>query len=217
MRKGWGLTIEARWAWIIQELPAFGTILFCFVYFEAWDNPINLIFLLIWESHYFQRTFIYPFEFGSASKPYPVLLVLFAVIFNLMNGFINGYFLFHLADYELAWIKDPRFLIGLIVFVFGYIVNRQADQILIRTKKESEGRYGVPRGGMFNYVSSAHYFGEWIEWTGWAILTWSLPGLAFSFFTFANLAPRAAAHHKWYKSKFPDYPKKRKAFIPFIW
>ena len=36
-------------------------------------------------------------------------------------------------------------------------------------------------------------------------------------FTFANLAPRAWSHHKWYRKKFPDYPKQRRAVIPFIW
>ena len=55
-----------------------------------------------------------------------------------------------------------------------------------------------------------------LEWTGFAIAAWSLPGLAFAVFTFANLAPRAFANHKWYKEKFPDYPEERKALLPFI-
>jgi hypothetical protein len=56
-----------------------------------------------------------------------------------------------------------------------------------------------------------------IEWIGWAILTWSLPGFAFAVFTIANLAPRAIASHRWYLKTFSDYPKKRKAIIPFIY
>ena len=32
----------------------------------------------------------------------------------------------------------------------------------------------------------------------------------------ANLFPRALSHHKWYKEKFSDYPKNRKAIIPGI-
>jgi len=47
-------------------------------------------------------------------------------------------------------------------------------------------------------------------------MTWSLPGLAFFVFTFANLFPRAIRAHKWYRAKFPDYPKDRKAVVPFI-
>ena len=53
-----------------------------------------------------------------------------------------------------------------------------------------------------------------LEWIGGAVMTWSLSGLAFALYTFANLAPRALAHHRWYREKFPDYPKDRRAVIP---
>ena len=55
-----------------------------------------------------------------------------------------------------------------------------------------------------------------MEWTGWAIATWSLAGLVFPIWTFANLAPRAIKNHKWYKETFEDYPANRKALIPGI-
>ncbi len=51
-------------------------------------------------------------------------------------------------------------------------------------------------GGMFEYVSGANYFGEIIEWTGYALAAWSLPTLSFAIFTVSNLAPRAVSHHK---------------------
>ena len=40
--------------------------------------------------------------------------------------------------------------------------------------------------------------------------------VAFAFFTFANLAPRAHQHHAWYKQKFDDYPSHRRAVLPFV-
>jgi hypothetical protein len=48
------------------------------------------------------------------------------------------------------------------------------------------------------------------------ILTWSISGVVFLIWVIANLFPRAIAHHKWYKDKFDDYPKNRKAVIPGI-
>jgi hypothetical protein len=55
-----------------------------------------------------------------------------------------------------------------------------------------------------------------LEWAGFAVLTWSLPASAFAVWTVSNVLPRSLAHHKWYKSHFPDYPKNRKAVIPYI-
>jgi 3-oxo-5-alpha-steroid 4-dehydrogenase 1 len=81
-----------------------------------------------------------------------------------------------------------------------------------------ETAYKIPRGGMFEYVSGANFFGEILEWTGFALASWSLVAFAFAFFTFSNTGPRGVNHHKWYQKKFSDdYPKTRKGVIPFIW
>lgn len=36
--------------------------------------------------------------------------------------------------------------------------------------------YKIPYGGMFEYVSCANFFGEIVEWVGFAMASWSLPG-----------------------------------------
>lgn len=78
--------------------------------------------------------------------------------------------------------------------------------------------YKIPHGGMFNFVSAGNYASEIMEWSGYAVGSGAaLPALAFAFFTFCNLAPRGWHHHHWYQSKFEDYPRSRKAVIPFIW
>ena len=40
---------------------------------------------------------------------------------------------------------------------------------------------------MHKYISAPNYFGEIVEWIGWAILTWSISGLVFALWTIANL------------------------------
>lgn len=77
--------------------------------------------------------------------------------------------------------------------------------------------YKIPRGGLFELVSAANYFGEIVEWSGWALASASLPAAAFALFTFANLAPRGWRHHVWYRQRFPRYPRHRRAVIPFLW
>lgn len=71
-------------------------------------------------------------------------------------------------------------------------------------------------GGLFEYISAANYFGEVVEWCGYALASWSIQGWAFAVFTFCVLFTRAQQHHKWYHEKFEDYPKFRKIMIPFL-
>ena len=84
-----------------------------------------------------------------------------------------------------------------------------------RARSLGEG-YQIPRGWLYRYISCPNYFGEIVEWIGWAVATWSLAGASFAAFTIANLAPRAVANHRWYHDKFDDYPPERKALVPFV-
>eukprot|EP00252_Welwitschia_mirabilis_P004240 TRINITY_DN14515_c0_g1_i2.p1 TRINITY_DN14515_c0_g1~~TRINITY_DN14515_c0_g1_i2.p1 ORF type:complete len:107 (+),score=1.10 TRINITY_DN14515_c0_g1_i2:167-487(+) len=103
-------------------------------------------------------------------------------------------------------------------------INIWADSVLLSLRKDKRSdtlkkgqRYQIPKGGLFEFVSCPNYFGEIVEWLGWAILTWSRAGLGFFVYTVANLGPRAAAHHDWYREKFGSaYPKSRKILIPFL-
>ena len=72
---------------------------------------------------------------------------------------------------------------------------------------------------MFRYVSSANYFGEVLEWTGFAVASWSTAGLLFVWWTFANLAPRSASLYRRYEKEFgAEFTSLgRKRIIPFIY
>ena len=86
----------------------------------------------------------------------------------------------------------------------------------MKLSKNSHGNYQIPQGGLYKYITSPNYLGEIIEWLGWAILTWSISGVVFFFWTIFNLLPRAISHHRWYKQNFEDYPADRKIIIPKI-
>jgi steroid 5-alpha reductase family enzyme len=167
--------------------------------------------------HYLNRTLIFPFRLHTKGKKIPVTIVLMAFCFNLMNGYINGYYLGSLSEqYALSWLYDPRFIAGFLMFCSGLAINWQADNILIHLRKPGETGYKIPYGGFFRYISCPNHFSEIIEWSGFALMTWSLPGLAFAIWTLVNLMPRALHHHKWYRATFADYPADRKALIPFV-
>jgi steroid 5-alpha reductase family enzyme len=215
LRKGWGLTIKTKWAWLIMEFLS-PTLITLFFIFSDKKNIVLIIFLTVWLLHYVHRTFYYPFRQSGKDKPYPVILVVMAMVFNFFNGFVNGYGVFYLIDYPVLWLLSWQFIVGIILFITGYIINKTSDEKLRMLRSQNGLDYVIPQGWLFKYISSPHYFGELMEWAGWAMMTWSVSGLAFFIFTFANLFPRAISSHKWYKEHFPGYPVKRKAIIPFI-
>jgi hypothetical protein len=215
VRKGWGASLKSKFAWMIMEFPSPAIMLFFFITSENKSFP-QIFFIIAWLLHYLHRTFVYPFIKSGRNKPFPVILVLMAFLFNILNGTVNGYGVFHLADYEVSWLVSWQFISGILLFATGFYINKSADRMLKRLRKGPNQEYQLPQGWLFNYISCPHYFGEIIEWLGWAVMTFSVSGFAFFVFTFANLFPRAISSHNWYKQNFPDYPAGRKAIIPFI-
>ena len=215
-RKGWGPTLSNLAGWILMEIPAPLGMAAWFVLGGRFD-AVSIAFLVVWELHYCQRTFVFPFKMKPGDPPMPLTIALFGFVFNLFNTYVNGRWLFTLADpYPATWLGDPRFLAGVGVFLAGMAINLHSDHVLRNLRKPGETAFKIPYGGMFRYVSAANYLGEFTEWVGWALLTWSVPGAVFAFWTFANLGPRARATHRWYHNTFPEYPKGRKAILPFV-
>jgi len=217
LRKQWGPTIKSSLAWVLMEMPAIVVLSVIFIVNLEKQSLISWVFLLIWLSHYGYRTFLYPFKTNNPNKAFPIMIILFGFIFNLMNGYINGYYLFEMNVVENSnWLFSPKFIFGFLLFILGFVLNKKSEAILKSIKRNDYNDYQIPRGGLFKYVSNPHYLGELLEWAGWAILCWSPAGLAFFIFSFANLFPRAIANHKWYKEHFINYPSTRKAIIPYI-
>lgn len=213
--KKWGPAINPKWGWMIMESPALflPIILACFGKIQI----VTAVMAAIWLIHYIHRTLIYPFLIRSGSKT-PLSIILMSLCFNVMNGFTNGYQLFFLSDYKIEWFYDPRFIAGVLIFFCGIFINISSDHIIRVLRREKGAGYHIADKGLHKFVASPNYFGEVLEWTGWAILTWSAAGLTFMFFTMANLVPRAHKHREWYKKHFGDkYPSSRKRIFPFIY
>ncbi|XP_048842972.1 3-oxo-5-alpha-steroid 4-dehydrogenase 2-like isoform X1 [Brienomyrus brachyistius] len=206
--------VPAKPAWFFQELPSFLVpMLMC------WGTGAKLrlgetLLLCLFCGHYFQRTFVY--SLLTKGRPSPLRIVLSALIFCSVNGFVQSHYLLHCAAYGDAWLTDWRLLLGLIVFSIGMGINVHSDYILRNLRKPGELHYAIPKGGMFEYVSGANFLGEIIEWFGFAVAAWSVPALSFAVFTLCSIGPRAYHHHRFYLKFFSDYPQSRKAVIPFL-
>ena len=209
--KKWGKSIDNKTGWILMELPA---LLTCpLIYFTISEEiNLNVVFIVLWITHYLNRTVIYPLRIKTKGKKIPIAIVASAFFFNMVNGILNGYFL-TLLQFES--ISELYLILGFIIFTIGFYINISSDNLLIKLRTNQKG-YVIPNGKLFNYVSCPNFFGEIIEWLGFAIMTLNPGSLSFLIWTICNLIPRSKAHHKWYKENFENYPKKRKAVIPYL-
>lgn len=221
-----GFNFSPKWGWFLMELPA--TLSFLFFYFQGknWDQTVPLIFLGVWLIHYGNRGFIFPMLMRvakGASSSFSVMVVVMGWLVTAMHGYLNAVFISELSTHLTPeWLTDPRFIIGMCIYVAGYTLNLHSDAIIrnLRSKEEVERGdkvYRIPQGGLFKYVTNPSYFTELMSFTGFAIATWSLGAVFVLLVSAANLIPRAFQIHKWYKEKFGDeYPADRKVLIPFI-
>jgi hypothetical protein len=216
-RKGWGPKLPARVGWIVMESPA--VLAFSYFYFTGahpWDRG-SLALVAVWMTHYVHRTFIFPFRMQAGGRPLPLGIVALAIVFNTFNAFINARWIASEGNYGLAWLVDPRFLVGIAIFITGFVVNIWADSVLFHLRAPGETGYKIPRGGLYEKITCPNYLGELVEWIGFSIAAWSPAGLAFAAYTFANLGPRARSHREWYRARFPEYPRDRAALIPGVY
>lgn len=215
LRPGWGPTLGARLAWVLMEAPA--CLAFLGLYFLGPNRfeLVPLVLLVLWQAHYVQRTFIYPFLMRPGNRM-PLAVAAMGFAFNLLNAYINALWVSRYGEYTTAWLTDWRFLTGAVLFIAGFVLNRGADKTLRGLRSPGETGYKIPHGGAYRWVSCPNYLGEIVEWFGWALATWSPAGLAYAVYAAANLGPRAIANHRWYREQFPDYPEDRRALVPYL-
>ena len=211
----WGPLIDNHWAWFWMEVPALLTFPLLAMFGPKEKDLLSWILIALWTIHYTNRVLIYPFRLRTKGKKMPLLIALSAIFFNLMNGFVNGYYI-GFVKIESGNISNILPVLGILIFLIGFIINNIADSKLIDLRKNGNG-YQIPRGWLFEFISCPNHFGEMIEWIGFAVCAWNLPALSFAVWTFCNLAPRSKNHHSWYHAFFEEYPKNRKRLIPFLW
>lgn len=226
----WGKSINNKVAWVLMEFPIFLAMIILWWLSPYRFSTVPLIFFLIFEMHYLQRSLIFPFLMKGKSKM-PLGIMFMGIAFNVLNAMMQGWWIFYesfkvqyqvrgIGYGDIAWLTTPQFIIGVIIFLLGFIINLNSDYVIrhLRTDPNDTKHY-LPRKGMFRYVTSANYFGELLEWLGFAIFTWSLSGFVFFIWTFANLVPRANAIYHKYQNEFGDEMKQLnlKRVFPYIY
>ncbi|MGN0280995.1 MAG: DUF1295 domain-containing protein [Prevotella sp.] len=218
--KAWGLSISNKAAWVLMEAPVFFVMLWLWADSGFTMAMPQLLCLLLFLLHYFQRSFVFPFLMKGKSRM-PIAIMLMGVGFNVINGVLQGggLFSFPPATYAegTAYLLRPNAIVGVVVFFAGMAINMHSDHVIRHLRKPGDTAHYLPQKGFYHYVTSANYFGELVEWTGFAILAATPAAWLFVIWTFANLVPRAAAIHRHYRKEFGTAVGNRKRIIPFIY
>ncbi|CAI2174492.1 20717_t:CDS:2 [Funneliformis geosporum] len=140
------------------------------------------------------------------------------------NVFKNSFHYHALSGVNLAyWVYGPWNATGSLdgkredwliwtcvgIFVWAQISNFYTHIILRNLRPPGTRVRRIPYGYGFNLVSCPNYLFETIVWLSVCILTKSFAG-------FTQMYLWAVKKHKSYRKEFKDYPKNRKAMIPFI-
>ena len=219
--KKWGFSFNNKTAWTLMECPTLIVMFYLLCTLDYEHRPVRVLLASFFILHYIQRTLIFPALLKGKSKM-PILIVLMGMLFNTVNTLLIGLWIFYFSPAEMysrAWLSDPRFIAGSVLFFAGMFINISSDAYIRSLRKNGSSKHYYPSRGMYRYITSANYFGELVEWLGFAVLTWSSAGFLFVFWTACNLVPRSDTIYKKYAETFPDEVShyKPKRIIPFLY
>lgn len=182
------------------------------------DNVVHVA-AVCWSIHYAKRLLetLFVHRFSHATMP-------------LRNLFKNCSYYWLFAMYVAYHVNHPlftppsqlQFLIGLAIFALCELGNLSIHLALrnLRPAGTTVRKIPVPDGNpftlLFNFVSCPNYTYEIYSWIGFTIMTSCLPAGLFTLAGAYQMAVWALGKHKAYKKEFSQYPKCRKAIIPFI-
>jgi len=114
-------------------------------------------------------------------------------------------------------------IFGIAIFVWSSAMQFRSHAILSSLRKDNRGRvvtyqHSIPRGDWFELVSCPHYFAEILIYLSLSVVlsgkstTWWMVCC----FVVTNQIIVGLFNHRWYAETFDNYPKTRKAVIPFL-
>lgn len=134
-------------------------------------------------------------------------------------GFVGGT---PLSLIYLRQLTDIRIIVCSAVFLYAWVHQFLSNLILINLRKNKSGsvvteKHLMPTGGYFELLSSPHMFFELVIYVAiWGLLYRNRTFFFVVLFVLGNQMEVAHFTHKWYQQTFPQYPKKRRAFIPYL-
>ena len=112
--------------------------------------------------------------------------------------------------------RMPIVLASLVAFLAAEMGNFYAHIVLRGLRPAGSNVRGIPRGFGFSLVSCPNYTFEILAWASLSVMTGLVSMWIFTVLGGSVMCVWALKKHKRYRREFPDYPKSRKAVIPFV-
>ena len=86
----WGISLNNKLGWILMEAPVFFVMLYLWWNSSVRCSAVPLVFFLLFELHYFQRAFIFPFLMkGKSRMPIAIMLMRFSQAFCITKNAVK--------------------------------------------------------------------------------------------------------------------------------
>jgi len=173
-------------------------------------------------AHFLKREFesVFVHRFSHATMPFTNIFKNSAH-YHLLSGVLlaGGVYGPWYSASALAGTKraDPNWIAGFsALWLIAELLNLQAHVTLRNLRPAGTKTRGIPRGGLFEFVSCPNYFTEALAWAAIAGLTQSPFALLFLVVSTVQMALWGIKKHRAYRKEFgADYPR-RKIMFPFI-
>jgi len=178
-----------------------------------------IVALICWSTHYLKRIFetLFVHRFSHGTMP-------------IRNLFKNCGYYWGFALYVAYHTNHPLYtpppvwmqITGLAIFIVSEIGNLSIHLLLRDLRPPGTKIRKIPRPNsnkltlLFNFVSCPNYTYEFYAWLGFTIMTSCIPAGLFTLAGLYQMSVWALGKHRNYKKEFADYPKRRKAILPFV-
>lgn len=219
--------------WSTVFLAEYAGPLFCYlitfmrpyvIYGRMADLPMSYVSKIAaccWTLHYVKRILETIFVHRFSHSTMPIMNLFKNCSYYWGFAFFIGYFVNH-PQYTEPYFGSMQVYFGLILFLINEYGNYSIHIALrdLRPPGTTERRIPMPTKNpftlLFNYVSCPNYAYEWYAWASFTIMTQCLAAAIFTIAGFGQMAIWALGKHRNYKKEFPNYPRRRKAIVPFL-
>ncbi|GFE52841.1 hypothetical protein BaOVIS_002450 [Babesia ovis] len=168
--------------------------------------------------HFLKREFesVFIHRFSKSTMP---IANLFINCFHywILCALGIGYFVFHPRYNEIILFSKHEKTVLIALFFYCQFMTLMTHITLRNLRPKGTKVRGIPHNWGFQYVSCANYFWELMIWVVVALYSNTVSAYIFTVAVGFILFEWAKKKHYKYIKEFPNYDRRRKIIIPFIY